>query len=209
MKRVLLTWYGITDLRSAFGFERGGDGPILGALKTGAFSSAVILGCTFKDRVTAVASIDAKKFYAELSTVDTSDYKNMLDFVSVFANTTLAHDYYIGWLKSKLAELGLAVEIAFSRVNLRKLNDTDGIYEAANRALSVVDRTFPDSVVSLFISPGTPVMAFTWALAALNFPRLKKRLISSSQPGIGPESVKLPSEWLAWGSHTPFSLRIR
>ncbi len=198
MKRVLLTWYGITDLRAALGFERGGDGPILGALKTGAFSSAVILGCTFMDRVAAVAFVDAKQFKEELNTVDVSDFKNMADFVSVFANTTLAHDYYIRWLKSKLSELGLSVEIAFSRVNLKKLNDTEGIYEAANRALSVVDRTFPDSIVSLFISPGTPVMAFTWALAALNFPRLKKRLISSSQPGVGPESVKLPSEWLAW-----------
>ena len=198
MKRVLLTWYGITDFKSSLDFEHGGDGPILGALRTGAFSSAVILGCTFADRVAAVSSVDADKFKEELSSVDKNDWKNMSDFVSVFANTTLAHDHYITWLKSRLVEIGISVEIAFSKVNLKKLNDTEGIYEAANRALSVVDRNFPNSIVSLFISPGTPVMAFTWALAALNFPRLKKRLISSSQPGIGLESVKLPSEWLAW-----------
>ncbi len=198
MKRVLLTWYGITDLRSALDFERGGDGPILGALKTGAFSNVVILGCTFADRIDAVADVDGQRFREELASVEKSDLKNMSDFVSVFANTTLAHEFYLKWLKARIAELGITIEIVFSQVNLKKLNDTEGIYEAANRALAVVNRTFPDSIVSLFISPGTPVMAFTWALAALNFPRLKKRLISSSQPGIGPESVKLPSEWLAW-----------
>ena len=45
MKRVLLTWYGITDLRSAFGFERGGDGPILGVIGVLIGSDIALLQC--------------------------------------------------------------------------------------------------------------------------------------------------------------------
>lgn len=46
MNRLLLTWYGITDLRASMGFEF--QGPILGALGTGKFNSATILAYTKK-----------------------------------------------------------------------------------------------------------------------------------------------------------------
>ena len=39
-------------------------------------------------------------------------------------------------------------------------------------------------------------MAFVWALAALSYPELKKRLIASSVVGKVPEVVSLPAEWL-------------
>ena len=46
----LLTWYGITDLRAALGLETAG-GPVLGALKTGAFTDAVVLAYTDPSKV--------------------------------------------------------------------------------------------------------------------------------------------------------------
>lgn len=39
VKRYLLTWYGITDLRAALGVEAT-DGPILSALKTGRYTTS-------------------------------------------------------------------------------------------------------------------------------------------------------------------------
>ena len=45
-KKYLLTWYGITDLRSAMGFDI--HGPVLGALKTGHYDNAIILAYTKK-----------------------------------------------------------------------------------------------------------------------------------------------------------------
>lgn len=198
MQKVLLTWYGITDLRSALDFERGSTGPILGALKNGAYSTVVILGCTFQERLDACAEIDEAQFRNCLAGVDKSDYGKMNAFVQSFANTDLAHRHYIGWLQSNLKELGISTQIVFQRIMLCRLNDTEGIYEAANKAMSVIESQCPDAMVSLFLSPGTPVMAFVWALAALNYPRLKKRLISSSQPGKAPEAIKLPAEWLEW-----------
>jgi hypothetical protein len=45
MKRYLLAWYGITDLRAAFGVGELG-GPVLGALRTGDFTDATVLAYT-------------------------------------------------------------------------------------------------------------------------------------------------------------------
>jgi hypothetical protein len=54
------------------------------------------------------------------------------------------------------------------------------------RALDGVERESGEKFVTLYLSPGTPVMAFVWALAALNYPELKKRLIASSIVGKAP-----------------------
>ncbi len=64
------------------------------------------------------------------------------------------------------------------------------------RALDRVERESGEKFVMLYLSPGTPVMAFVWALAALSYPELKKRLIASSVVGMAPEVVSLPAEWL-------------
>ncbi len=50
--------------------------------------------------------------------------------------------------------------------------------------------------MSLYLSPGTPTMAFTWAFAALAHPNVRKRLIAASDPTRPPEPVRLPSEWM-------------
>ncbi len=43
MRELLLTWYGITDLRASLGFDAG-DGPIVGALKAHPYTGVVVLG---------------------------------------------------------------------------------------------------------------------------------------------------------------------
>ena len=53
-----------------------------------------------------------------------------------------------------------------------------------------------EKLVTLYLSPGTPVMAFVWAFAALGHPALKKRLIASPVIGKPPETISLPAEWL-------------
>lgn len=198
MEKILLTWYGITDFRSSLDFERGGTGPILGALMSDEYSTVIILGCGLDERENAVVGIGKDQFDTELANVDKTNFKQMSDFVQKFANTTLAHDHYVNWLKKSMEMVGCATQVNFCPIKLRKLNDTDGIYEAANSAMSLVSREHPDSMISLFLSPGTPVMAFVWALVALNYPRIKKRLISSSQPTKSPESILLPEEWMEW-----------
>lgn len=198
MEKILLTWYGITDFRSSLDFERGGTGPILGALMSDEYSTVIILGCGLDERENAVVGIGKDQFDTEFANVDKTNFKQMSDFVQKFANTTLAHEHYVNWLKKSMEMVGCATQVNFCPIKLRKLNDTDGIYEAANSAMSLVSREHPNSMISLFLSPGTPVMAFVWALVALNYPRIKKRLISSSQPTKSPESIRLPEEWMEW-----------
>lgn len=198
MEKMLLTWYGITDFRSSLDFERGGTGPILGALMSDEYSDVVILGCGLDESQKAVSGINKDQFVSELCGIDKADFKRMADFVHKYANTTLAHEHYVEWLKKSMQEVGCCTRVQFCPIALKKLNDTDGIYEAANSAMAFVSREHPDSLISLFLSPGTPVMAFVWALVSLNYPRIKKRLISSSQPNKNPESILLPEEWMEW-----------
>jgi len=199
MKKFLLTWYGITDFRASLGFENT-DGPIVGALSGESYSDVIILGYTRADN-DSIEIIEAQKTFAhELSSIRNAglekDWKTASQFVSRFANTTAAHEHFETWLKTKAAIQGCNASIRLTGEKLRQLNDTEGIYAGAMRALDRVERESGEKFVTLYLSPGTPVMAFVWALAALSYPELKKRLIASSVVGKEPEVVSLPADWL-------------
>ena len=199
MKKFLLTWYGITDFRASLGFENT-DGPIAGALTSESYSDLIILGYTRADN-DSNESIEAQKTFAdELSSIRNAglekDWKSTSQFVSRFANTTAAHEHFESWLKTRAANVGCNARIRLIGEKLRQLNDTEGIYAGAMRSLDRVERESGEKFVTLYLSPGTPVMAFVWALAALSYPELKKRLIASSVVGMAPEVVSLPTEWL-------------
>jgi len=199
MKKFLLTWYGITDFRASLGFENT-DGPIAGALTSESYSDLIILGYTRADN-DSNESIEAQKTFAdELSSIRNAglekDWKSTSQFVSRFANTTAAHEHFESWLKTRAANVGCNARIRLISEKLRQLNDTEGIYAGAMRALDRVERESCEKFVTLYLSPGTPVMAFVWALAALSYPELKKRLVASSVVGMAPEVVSLPTEWL-------------
>ena len=195
-KKVLLTWYGITDLRAAFGFEH--SGPVLAALCSDKYDSIVILGYSDDNKQNALGSFDDLILTNALALVSSNDVEAERSLVERFSNTKQAHKYYCEWLKKKLLSKSVSTKVLFRPIHLKVLNDTEGIYEAAVAAMDEVAAEKDDIVASLFLSPGTPVMAFVWAFAALNFPRVKKRLISSSRPGLPPEVISLPSEWLEW-----------
>ncbi len=199
MKKFLLTWYGITDFRASLGFENT-DGPIASALAGESYSDVVILGYTRADNDSSECIEAQKTFAFELTSIRNTgqekDWKATSQFVSRFANTAVAHEHFETWLKKKAASVGNSASISFKSEKLRELNDTEGIYAGAMRALDWVEREPGEKLVTLYLSPGTPVMAFVWALAALSYPELKKRLMASSVIGKGPETISLPAEWL-------------
>ena len=127
-----------------------------------------------------------------------------------WANTQYAHRHFIDWLQTKALENDRHISIGFTPVNLKKLNDTEGIYAAAYHLLESIAKNndCEQTYVTVFLSPGTPVMAFCWAMAALKFPQFKKRLIASSDPRKGPENIGLPQEWMEWyGKQMPLDDR--
>ena len=199
MKKFLLTWYGITDLRASLGFENS-DGPIAAALAAEAYSDVVILCYTRAENDSPECMETQKSFAEELAAIRVNhqhnDWKTTGEFVSKFANTDAAHKHFIGWLKSRIQDVDGNVKICFKSEKLRELNDTEGIYACATRALDLVAQEAGEKLVTLYLSPGTPVMAFVWAFAALGHPSLKKRLIASPVIGKPPESISLPAEWL-------------
>lgn len=193
--KVLLTWYGITDYRASLGFERGGDGPVLGALKSEHYELVLVLGYLN----TAKAELPDYSIPEALSGLDVGNSPDaQRRFVDETANTPPAHRHYVAWLKHHLADAGITTQVQFHSIPLSDLNDSNGIYKAATAALGCIERIPGDYDVSLFLSPGTPVMAFTWALAALRFPRLNRRLISSSRPPRPPDVIRLPDDWTGW-----------
>ena len=199
MKKFLLTWYGITDFRASLGFENT-DGPIAGALAGESYSDVIILGYTRADNDSNELLEAQKTFAHELSSIrktgQEKDWKATSQFVSRFANTAVAHEHFENWLKTKATTLGCDANIRLKSEKLSHLNDTEGIYAGAMRVLDRVERESGEKFVTLYLSPGTPVMAFVWALAALSHPELKKRLLASSIIGKAPEAIALPAEWL-------------
>jgi len=199
MKKFLLTWYGITDFRASLGFEKT-DGPIAAALAAQAYSDVVILCYTRADNDSPVCIETQKSFAEELAVIrakhQQDDWKTTGEFVSKFANTDTAHKHFINWLKSRVQDVDGSLKIWFKNEKLRELNDTEGIYACAMRALDLVAEEAGEKLVTLYLSPGTPVMAFVWAFAALGHPSLKKRLIASPVIGKPPETISLPAEWL-------------
>lgn len=199
MKKFLLTWYGITDFRASLGFENT-DGPIASALAGEPYSDVVILGYTRADNDSSECIEAQKTFAFELASIRNTgqekDWKATSQFVSRFANTAVAHEHFETWLKKKATGMGCGASINFKSEKLRQLNDTEGIYAGAMRALDGVEREPGEKFVTLYLSPGTPVMAFVWALAALSYPELKKRLMASSVIDKAPEAISLPVEWL-------------
>ena len=201
MKKYLLTWYGTTDLRASFGVGTT-IGPVLGALLAEDYSDIVILGYT-KPNTARHGNLNVRKsFSTKLSEIKKSpqnfDPAEIWNFIDVYSNTEEAHGHFIQWLQEQLQKNEKKTSIQFESVYLQHLNDTEGIYEAATQSLNAISSQEEEKLVALYLSPGTPVMAFVWAFAALRHPNLKKRLIASPQANNPPERVVLPNEWLEW-----------
>jgi len=193
MKKYLMTWYGITDLRASIGLEQT-TGPVLGALLAEDYTDVVILGFTHPDKT----ANKTDGFQQKIENTEGSDPAAAREIIDLFSNSVEAHNHFTQWLEKQLRDAGKKVNVHFHPVGLKHLNDTEGIYEAATQSLNTVAASEGEKLVTLYLSPGTPVMAFVWAFAALRHPTLKKRLIASSQPGRPPERIALPNEWIEW-----------
>jgi hypothetical protein len=201
MKHYLLTWYGMTDLRAALGLEET-DGPVLSALKTGDYSDALILAYTnpdkqrdafagallaeWKDWVTAPAAARPPLSRDQIQRFD-----------DAASNTESAHRLFADWLQDQLSALGVKVNVNVIPRALKQLNDASGIYDAAASAVRVALQDPADKQVTTYVSPGTPVMAYTWALIARSNPQLSIGVISSSNPRTPPERIDLPKALLS------------
>lgn len=190
MKHYLLTWYGITDLRAALGFERG-EGPIFGALRSGEFSDVVILAYSVPGKIAGVG------FDRDSLSKEILEPARQAEVIDSLANTPDAHRLFEKWLKGRLKDEGLNVGVRICPSKLSALNDTRDIQRATNFALESVATEAGEKRITFYISPGTPVMAFTWAFVALTNPELDIRILASSQPSKPPEFIELPYELMA------------
>lgn len=199
MRKFLLTWYGITDLRASLGFEQS-DGPIAAALAAEAYTDIVVLCYTKVDDSAGESAQESEPFAQSLAAIHAAgqakDSAACAGFIARFANTPAAHAHFIRWLKNILPATSAGAKMWMKGEKLRELNDTEGIYACAMRAMDFAAKAEGEKLVTLYLSPGTPVMAFVWSLVALAHPHLKKRLIVSPVIGKPPETINLPAEWL-------------
>ena len=191
----------MADFKASLGMEKT-MGPVLGALLAEDYSDVDILGYTKSNTDRQLDPRDQEKYQAKLSAIrnpqHSSETEAAQQFVEEFSNTEEAHKYFMQWVDQKLGEFGKKTKVRFQSVYLQHLNDTEGIYHAANNSLNAVATQEGAKLVTLYLSPGTPVMAFVWAFTALRYPNLKKRLIASSNANKPPETITLPKEWLEW-----------
>ena len=199
MKKILLTWYGMTDLRAAFGLEDT-TGPILGLLNENDYDDVFILCHTQKGK-------DAPSDFStelEKTKANNSDISITREFMKKYSNTITAHNVYTQWLLDKLANKN--TNISFHAVELERLNDSEGIYSIVDKVMAAVSNISGKKEVHLFLSPGTPVMAFSWALAAIKHQQLNIKLISSSVVGQKAEFIDIPSAWREWRRKKDFDI---
>lgn len=200
MKHYLLTWYGMTDLRAALGLEDA-DGPVLSALKTADYSDALILAYTNPDKDQHALDGSFRDEWEEWLT-DPSDNRPALTrdeaqhFIDAASNTESGHEIFRDWLTHRLDSVDVKVTIQVIPQKLKHLNDAPGIYNAAASAVSFALEDPDDKRVTTNISPGTPVMAYTWALIARSNPQLNIGVVSSSDPRKPPEKIELPKALL-------------
>ncbi len=126
------------------------------------------------------------------------------DFMKKYSNTTIAHNIYAQWLLSKISNKN--VNITFNPVELEFLNDSNGIYSIVCKIMDIISNISGKKEVHLFLSPGTPVMAFVWALAAIKYKNLQIKLISSSVIGQKAEFIDIPDEWTEWKNSNDFDV---
>lgn len=199
-KHYLLTWYGITDLRAALGLETT-PGPIFSALKTGDFTEVVILAYTNpeknKNTFTGTLRTEWENLrQAELETRMRFPRDKAQQFVDAVSNTVTGHALFMDWLKTELSSAGICCNIQVIPQELKHLNDARGIYNAAVSALNLALADIEEKALTVFVSPGTPVMAYTWALLARANPQHDIAVIASSEPRKPPEKIDLPKELL-------------
>lgn len=181
MKKVLVSWYGITDLRASLGWET--SGPFIAAMRAVQYDEVHVLQYVEKGKAAAAEEIDGVS-------LGISPECSPADFINRVCNTLEANAHFIDWLKGKAEKEGLHVAIHSHEVHLEHLNDTNGIYGAA---IAVLDKVVDPGVqITLNISPGTAAMAFSWAFAALRYPGTEIRLITSPRAARPPETVELP-----------------
>lgn len=190
-----MTWYGITDLRASFELEYS-NGPILSALLAEEYTDVLILGYTNKEKPKIDESTFEKDLIEAKNNFEANNQSEVWNFINKYSNTEIGHNNFIKWLKSQLEESKKSTKIIFCPIELAHLNDTEGIYDIATRALDLVANFNAKKEVSFYLSPGTPVMAFVWAFVALRHPSLKKRLIASPVANKLPEEVSLPEVWI-------------
>lgn len=196
-KHYLLTWYGITDMRAALRLESA-DGPVLCALRTGNYTDAVILGYTNPNKPKEGFSSALRKEWENLRS---ELEKNRLAYprkeaqvmVDAVCNTETGHAIFCDFIKGA----GLPVQVKFVPQVLSHLNDARAIDEAAREALRVALSGEEEKDITCFLSPGTPVMAYTWAMVSRTNPNLNLRVIASSEPRKPPEEIDLPKDVIA------------
>ena len=199
MRSYLLTWYGITDLRAALGFEDSG-GPILGALTTGKYTHVLVLAYTDPTKTGPDVVSAQNQGVSRLQAGDEASRelrrREQIETVDALANTPKGHEWFRNWLHGEIKRRGLGVSIRIVEKDLKSLSDARGVYDAASEALDVVVATEGEKAVTVYLSPGTPVMAFTWAFVSLVNPELQVRVIASPDYRKEPEEVRLPYEIL-------------
>ena len=115
-KRFLLTWYGITDLRAALGFEET-DGPILAALMTRQYSHVLILAYTDPSKTGPDVQRAQRKFVTVVAPALADpgaphpSRADQTEAVDAFSNTPEGHTQFRDWLNAEIIRRHLGVTI--------------------------------------------------------------------------------------------------
>lgn len=200
MKHYLLTWYGLTDLRAALGFEAT-KGPILSALKTSKYTDVVILAYTDPGKSPHGLTEEIRAEWENWRTLDLEARDEFpcdkaQKIVDALSNTEHGHVLFSNWLKAELETNKISCNVQVLSWKMSHLNDAEAIFNAAASAVKLALNDESEKTITTYVSPGTPVMAYTWALIARAHPQHNIAVIACSEPRLPPERIDLPKDLL-------------
>ena len=80
-------------------------------------------------------------------------------------NSRETHNRFLQWFTKRLAAASVHTNINLVPACISDLNDLNGIREAERAALRLASNAAADGDITVYISPGTTLMAFAWAEA--------------------------------------------
>jgi len=106
-------------------------------------------------------------------------------------NSPATHKQFVIWFTQRLAEIHKNIRITAITAPLSDLNDFSGIKNAEKAALQLAASNDMETAITVFISPGTTLMAFAWAVALRGYSKCTVKLMISPRPESKPVYISV------------------
>jgi len=106
-------------------------------------------------------------------------------------NSPETHTAFLKWYKERLTDAGKTTNVTIVPATVSGLDDLDSIRAVERRAFHFVSQNVGEGdIFTVYLSPGTSLMAFAWGEIIREYPNTNVRLLIS--PRVGSKPIYIP-----------------